>query len=346
MTDVSGIRHRLAAFDHLLASAATGATASTTKPKPATDLQPSGPATLSAGTIAAVHAESAALAKEQKLDAYMASASGPYSMTLSSGGKANVAAPPQFRMKGGYNGSPDAARKSIVVALGPKVSEKLKHSIDRVVVGRGTADDVRKVTQALVDAGQLPTVSAEEAPEAIQAMQWRFGVGFDCAGYVQRAFFASRGMTGTPAERAKYGFAAEAVNFGSQSIQSNPKFKKVSPELARAGDLISLKPPPNDDVGHVVIVRSNTPLSALDKAKMKLPESKFPGKVQKLEVDSSWGAGELGKGGGVKTKTWLYDPSTQAWATYDPKTGTAKLSSEGGPYDHPLAGVYRPKGEP
>jgi hypothetical protein len=292
-------------------------------------------ANLPAGTAGVAQARAAAIAA--KTDAFFDAADAPYAIATASGEKSVAYAPPQFRMVGGYN---DGNAKKLSAALSP-ASPKLQAAIGHVVAGRGTPEEVRMVTQALIDRGKLGPVTPGHEKEAIQALQWNYGVGMDCAGYVQRAFFAARGKVGTPEERKALGMNAMAVNFAS--LPTNPKWKSVPIASARAGDVLLLDPPKNEKVGHVVLVRKN---ELVDAKKLGVPESTFQGPVRCLEVDSSWGAGELGKNGGVKRCTWLYDEGSGKWATFDPATKSVSWSNENGPYDHPLKGIYRPKSEP
>jgi hypothetical protein len=248
-------------------------------------------------------------------------------------------------MVGGFTYHPNTDGPELMKALRP-ASPPVAAAANRVLSGRGTPEDVRLVTQALIDRGKLGPVTEGHESEAIQALQWKYGVGLDCAGYVQRAFFAARGQTGTPAERAALGMSARAVDENFAHVPNNPKFKSVPISAARAGDLVLLGAPAGESVGHVVLVRSNTPLSQLDATQMGIPAGTFIGPIRRFEVDSSWGAGESGTHGGVQRRTWLFDELTGRWASWNPATKTADFSTEKGPYNHPLTGIYRPKADP
>jgi hypothetical protein len=314
------------------------------KPKPApfealdkaTGAMPS----LDAATIAATKAQAQNAAMTQKVDAYFDAAHATYSITLPNGKSAQVKSPPQFRMNGGFN-----TAKGLNGALGPSY-RKLQDEVGRATAGRGTPEDVRKLTQALIDRGHLGPVDPKDPSAAIQAMQWKYGIGVDCSGYVQRAFFAIRGQTGTASERAALGLKGRAVDENFSGLPTNPKFKSVSIASARAGDVMVLGPPTIDEAGHKVLVRSNTIMTDGELARMGAPKGLFTGPVRKLEVDSSWGAGSSGTGGGVQRRTWLYDETTKKWASFDAETNHIIFSTMSGPYDHPLVGIYRPKGEP
>jgi hypothetical protein len=317
----------------------------------------SGPG-LAPTAIAAVKGQAFAAQLAEKNESFFDAANAAYSVPSADGGKTTVHAAPQFRMVGGFNyhtreiKTAEGKKQTVCVdgpplvkALAP-VTPALTAAVNRVITGRGTPEDVRLVTQTLIDRGKLGPLEPGHEAEAIQAMQWKYGIGMDCAGYVQRAFFAARGRTGTPAERAALGLCENAVNEGFSGLPTNPKFKSVPVAEARAGDLLLLGPPEGGSVGHVVLVQSNTPLSPLQTAKLGVAKGTLTGPVRRVEVDSSWGAGESGTHGGVQRRTWLYDEGTGRWASWDPATKAVDFSSTKGPYEHPLTGIYRPKSEP
>jgi len=288
------------------------------------------PATLAAARDAAMTA---------KIDAYFNKAAAEYSVTTPSGEKIAVKVPPQFRMVGGYN---DSATKGLTTALGPAWSKKLENEINRVQTGRGSPEDVAKVTTALIARGHLGPVDAKDAPASIQALQWKYGVGVDCAGYVQRAFLAIRGKSNGETDRKAMGLAAKTTDEGFFGIASNPKFKNVGIASARPGDIMTLGAPKDEKVGHVVLVRSNKLLAPNEASAMGLKSS---GPYRAIDVDSSWGAGEVGKGGGVQRRTWIYDEGSKTWSSWDPASKKLTPSTDSGPYNHPFTGIYRPKAE-
>ncbi len=299
--------------------------AATASAKPVLD-----PATLAAARDAAM---------TTKIDKYFNDAAAPYTVTTPSGEKITVKVPPQFRMNSGFN---DAAIGGLGAALGPKLSNQLKYEIERVRFGRGSPEDVAKITAGLIARGHLGPVDAKNAPEAIQALQWKYGVGIDCAGYVQRALLSIHGKSPSEHDRKAMGLTPSPNNENFASLPTNPKFSKVGVANARPGDIMTLKAPAKGDVGHVVLVRSNKVLMAAEAKAMGLAGT---GPHRALEVDSSWGAGELGKGGGVKRQTWIYDEGNKSWSSWDPTTKKLTASNAGGPYDHELDGIFRPKGE-
>lgn len=352
MSDTSGITNDRLRFVPTFLEPPVGP-----KGNPPPKVEPTGPS-LAAATLASVQGQAFAAQIAGKNEAFFGAANALYSIPSAGGGKTTVRAAAQFRMVGGFNYhsrevTVAAGKKATVCTDGPQlmqalspVTPKLTAAVNHVIAGRGTPEEVRLVTQTLIDRGKLGAVTPGHEAEAIQAMQWKYGVGIDCAGYVQRAFFAARGQTGSPAERAALGLSARAVDEGFAGLPSNPKFKSVPIPGARAGDVLLLGAPEPGAVGHVVLVHSNTQLSPMEIAKMGIAPGTLTGPVRRLEVDSSWGAGAEGTHGGVQRRTWLYDEGSGRWAAWDPSKKALELSKAEGPYHHPLTGIYRPKSEP
>jgi hypothetical protein len=71
-------------------------------------------------------------------------------------------------------------------------------------------------------------------------------------------------------------------------------------------------------------------------------------KIHIYEVDASWGAGQDGKlSGGLQRRIWLFNETTGKWGEANPdKDGELEvtISHTNGPYNHPMNGIYRPKG--
>lgn len=210
--------------------------------------------------------------------------------------------------------------------------------------GRGTLHDLRRVTQALVDAGHLPA-GTEPAGERIHQMQWNYGVGVDCAGYVQQAFLAAHGGT-----RATYGWKTMGYEDLS-SVVTNPTFRRVAPRDLRPGDLGVLGVPANDAVGHRVIIYSHKVVDPAKPGKLgehfgaDLAPLLRGGPVHCFEVDSSWGADGGDPAGGVRRDTWLYNEKTAVWS-YRCGVGNSTFCTTTSPYNHPLLGFFRPRSEP
>jgi hypothetical protein len=219
-----------------------------------------------------------------------------------------------------------------------------------VMQGRGTAEELVAVTQALIDAGKLPPGKPEDLALRIHRMQWEWGIGFDCAGYAQEAFLHARG-----ADRGRYGLN-QAVNENLAHLAERARFVKVSPTDARAGDIVSLAAGAGDTVGHAVIVRDHEVLSAKKAGELRLasPEKRDflrGGPIHRYEVDSSWGAGTGHDYGGVRRDEWLFNESTKEWGfvaravDVDGTQTSFFVVSRVGPCDHPIDGFFRPKDE-
>lgn len=288
-----------------------------------------------------------------RVDAYYESFNATYTVN----GK-SVQATPHFRISAGFSGQPGrTSGDKVQDDLNAMISKRdrkdynaaMKQAIHGVAYGRATAGQIKMVTEALIKSGQFE-VSKKMHPglsdsETIRMMQWDNGVGIDCAGYVQQAFMGVHG-----GGRDSFGFKP----FGEEnliSLKGNPHFSQVKAEDVKPGDLIILDAPQKGDVGHTVLVRSAHVAGANERKNFHDPDgfAKSTDTVRVYEVDASFGAGEDGDlQGGLQRKTWLFNETTQKWgqAYPDGKGGfEIKASSRTGPYDHPMNGIYHPKGE-
>jgi hypothetical protein len=229
----------------------------------------------------------------------------------------------------------------------------LSSVIDRLHEGRATPEQVRAVTQALIDAGHLPASSpgAPDLPARIKKMMFDHGIGLDCTGFVQQDFLASRGLA-----RKATGFNPEIANENLANLQGKG-FARVSLTNARPGDLFILNPPEPGQVGHTMIVydhRDATPEEATE-----LQARGFePGRIQAFVLDSSYGSNAQFDMGGVMRQVWFRDDKGK-WArkmeTTEPDGRRADegfkvyprnpKTDEESPYEHPIDGMYRPLGE-
>jgi hypothetical protein len=206
--------------------------------------------------------------------------------------------------------------------------------------GRGTPDNIRRVTQDLIYAGRLPP-GPGDVGSRIRIMMCNYGIGLDCAGYVQQAFLASRGVS-----RSQAGFGPATDE--DLSHLSARGFKSVPQSDARAGDLFILKPPANQKVGHTVMIRDvrqadpteAAGLAALGEPAWGRPD---PSAIQRFELDSSWGNWADPQRGGAKRETLYYNTAARLWAYPDGN----RWIIESTPYlQHPIDGIYRPAQEP
>jgi hypothetical protein len=295
---------------------------------------------------------------QSRIKEYFDKAAGTYKV---SGKEVRVA--PFFRMNGGFTerGLSVDGFKQLVEAAADRHDKAFLIAVNMCAYGKGTPEDVQKVTQALIDKGQLDEVRTkyERIPEAtfkerygnvsnhplsdenaIKLLQWDYGVGTDCSGYVEPAFLAAH------SGKAKdYGLDERDNLF---NLRDNKKFdRELTPVHARPGDLIILNDGSNP--GHTVLVYDRTELSR-SKLDPKDPNH-LPGidsfaqpdhKVHTIEVDASWGAsyGNL-ENGGVQRRTLLYDETTGKWADVD--KGTVVPQSVGPYHGHTVEGVYHPK---
>jgi hypothetical protein len=308
-----------------------------------------------------------------RLDKFLDACNATYTIPDGDGGATTTTARPAFRMTGGMSqDDPEVSRSMIRSALGPKVAGPLGGAIGRVCYGRGSPGDVQKVTQALIDAGQLPDRGGpiKTDQDRVRELMWHFGIGMDCAGYVSQAAPLAAGKSAAGLGTANVTDPSQL--FGALTLKGNPKWAPVpqtpgGPLDAQPGDVIQLNSR-DEPVGHFVVVYDHSVLDAAGE-KALLGQSKGDpgladfmsggGKIDSYQVDSSWGAGGDWSfaGGGVNRQTWLYNETTQQWGIFNQDQGRidapgtpyngdpapADFTPTDGPYDHDLGGVYRPK---
>ncbi len=260
---------------------------------------------------------------QQKLDAFMNRMNAGYQV-----GGHTVRVTPGFRMNTGYGPSVAKARDAILAKL-PQGAVPMS-TIGWVVSGKGTPEQIKTVTQALIDAGALRDVAAPDQQTAIRKMMFAYGIGCDCSGYTYQAYAAAHGTRFNPdlapgrlvsrdARDAQPGDVIRLVAAdGSTGAGSGHKVMVYSHQVRPAGS------PPPSFPGRPPVPASFT----------------SGGPVHVFELDSSWGGGPTGSYGGVQRGVWLLNESTGKWANYVPKDGSFHVSDTG-PYDHALGGVYR-----
>jgi hypothetical protein len=179
--------------------------------------------------------------------------------------------------------------------------------------GGGDPEHVRRLTQALIDAGRLPErVLGDYEPRReshdlglrVRAMMAEYGLGFDEAGYVRQAI--------------------------AHVAPGKTALARVSLATVRPGDVFAAAP--GIPVG---ILRRQREPSAAEEAKLREEPGFETGRIVAYEVDSSHGdvLAELDHGG-VARETWWHDEDTGAWRTLA-STGQERTFA-------PFDAVYRP----
>jgi hypothetical protein len=188
----------------------------------------------------------------------------------------------------------------------------------------------------LIGAGELTAVSTARPhltnAELVRALQRKFKVGIDCAGYVQLAFiFAFTGSDSDPARTRKSPGLHEKRGWEALRSLPDSHFTRVRVVEGRTGDLLVLKPraDSNDRAWHTVIVVERT---------SSAHEHTFV-------VDASWGVDLYGEAaGGVARRKFVHDTSSGKWWDIHPTNGTKAHENAIGPYDgHPIHGMFRAK---
>jgi hypothetical protein len=256
-----------------------------------------------------------------------------------------VRVPAAFRMYPGYSPQQAASvekHRPALVALGARVGLG-EGAVENVRWGRGTPEQVRTLTQGLIDDGQLkPTGGTLE--QRVRQMQFDYGIGFDCAGYSQQALLAGLGL-----KRADLGL--KPIRRENLDCDDRKYFEPVGRGDARAGDVLKLGAPAGESVGHRVIIANTGVLTDSERQRLQTVAEARPGGDEKevlgwqhvrvYEVDSSWGASGNPNAGGVRRETLYVNEDTKKWAWVGP---SGLLEQGDRPFDHPLDGIFRVKG--
>jgi hypothetical protein len=226
-----------------------------------------------------------------------------------------------------------------LVAIAGKVG--LGGEVGALNGGRATPGQIRRVTQALIDARRLPPPGKLDLASRVRTMMCNYGIGLDCAGYAQQAFLASRGVTRSQTQLG-------APNLENLSNLEHEGFARINVADARPGDLMVLTA--GRQVGHTAIVRDARPATA-DELQDLQNRDACKGATKKLDLahlqvlvlDSSWGNSADALIGGVERRTWWHDDTNNKWVT-EADGDVVVLDT---PYDsfHKLEGVYRPTSE-
>jgi hypothetical protein len=299
-------------------------------------------ARLLAATGAAGAAGAAGKRLERGVDSYFRAAASRY---VIDGKPVDVV--PQFRMVGGRNDDRVlAGQRAIQKRIGNGQGQFPLEMIGRVFAGRGSAAEVGRITQGLLDAGKLPAPKypGEPAATRVQRMMWEHGVGMDCAGFVQQGLASVHGKT------ARQLGLQDVHHEDLSAIDRNPHFEKVDIHAARPGDLITLRDTSPSQPGHTVMVARHSFTDGASISKLFPPgdvaRSAFISSkaIEVFEVDSSWGTDPKGEHGGVQRRTWIYNRETSKWAHLHPTVG---MVVDDVPYiGHTIDGTFRVKAAP
>jgi hypothetical protein len=292
--------------------------------------------------VAAYTVDARSTAIQSKLDAFKQDMTPTYRMPDGS----TVAVSAFFQMGPGGKQSPMlAANRGARDALASQLGVTSNFDYGRP----DNLASIQKITQGLIDAGKLGPDTGDAALQ-VRMMAWSFGVGIDCAGYVQNALYASQG-----GDAKRYGLGTIS-NENLLGLAYNSKWTNVGIAGARPGDVMTLGEIRNGakfvDFGHAVIVYEHQLAGDKERDALRTKVGtdaealKVLGdpKLHIFQLDSSWGTGNTPiNGAGVQRRTWLYGEST-GWLC---QRANGAFGADGPtPAGHTLSGPFRPKVQP
>ncbi len=280
---------------------------------------------------------------QRRLDAFL------YAMTPTFNtpdGSVSVAVP--FALHGYYGNQRQAFSPAFTARLNAaiKTMELPAETLGRIRAARASPEQIRAVTQALIDAGYLDPDRVIPLPDRVRQMMFDYGIGSDCAGYVREAHAWAKGRASATEA------PADPIDDDLSNLTAHG-YTRIS-ELGdvRPGDVVVLAPPSNDGPGHRAIVYAQRWATDEDLTSLlACPGDGQPfveaGAIRVVIVDSSWGSGDRAnnghiQAGGVQRDMWFYNEGTGKWAWAKEWTdGGRKVVASPMLYEHVLEGFYR-----
>jgi hypothetical protein len=271
-----------------------------------------------------------------RLDAFLALATPTFHTN-----EGDVAVSIAFRMTGAdsWNTGEVSHNSGALVNAGRRAG-LTEGTVSLVTSGRASVAQATVLAQALIDEGHLlpggPGTSKLEV--RVRQMMFSFGVGVDCAGYVQQAFLAAHAVT-----RSAVGLRPPLLENLSGLDQRG--YVRVALSDVRTGDLFILRPPSPTSVGHTAIVRDAYPTTGAEFDKLQRTvglssAQAASGRWTTFVVDSSWGSGGIAQYGGVARRQWWHDTVSDKWLSSGDR-GSITVSTK--PYGHTIEGIFRLK---
>ena len=247
----------------------------------------------------------------KRIDEYLDRANTEYDL----GRGTKVRALPQFRYA--KAGGIDLAKARLKDILGAAFEKRRPRAVHNAVYGRAKPSDIAAITQALIDKGELVVLRAERPglsdDQLVRALQRKFRIGIDCAGYVQLAFiFAFTGSDDDP-PKVRVGLGLDKRRGYEKLARLSPRhFTKVNYLDGQTGDLFVMRPRAGDRdrAWHTVIIVDHT----------------VSGSEHTFLVDASWGTDLYGEAaGGVARRNLVQDASPESGGTYIRSMGRRSL---------------------
>jgi cell wall-associated NlpC family hydrolase len=287
------------------------------------------------------------------VDAFFQSALGSYSTpaNIPTGAAAGtVIAAPTFMMNPGYDdqvafkAAKAAQAEMLRIATGAGLSSG---QLDRLTAGRATPDEVRTMTQALINAQPatmtlINTSAKVWQPLDVRKIMHSHAIGFDCAGYVQQAYLQATGRT-----RDQLGWKT-LENEGLLNLSGNGFRKFASMADLRPGDIIAFNATDANQPGHRTIVFDQRVATADDQSSLLQAAggASFAGAgtLRVLWMDSSYGSNGWYYRGGVQRQQWFYNGSQWGHLILDMQQApeTANNTPNQAPFLDVQNGLYGP----
>lgn len=270
----------------------------------------------------------------KKLDEVQERFAGPYRVP----GHGNISAPPTFHSPHPDNGRLAEQLRQRARAICEKLG--LGSDLKACFTAYPLPDQLVRVTQALIDNGELTGVSPIDA-QAIRDLQAKFHIGVHCMGYVRASQIA---LHGTRWDNYSDGRKFVHILKTNHIYDQRPGGLKAVAH-SRPGDVLHLdESPMTENREHNVVVRQRETLMLGDPRWGSLASSPHivtgAGPVHMLEVVQSGGGDNSVRG--VRREIWLFNEDSGAWASFDPTTKKITPYTHG-PQDHTKGSLFTPR---
>jgi hypothetical protein len=249
---------------------------------------------------------------------------------------------PGYRDQQAFKADPNQQAAILQTATGAGLSGP---ALARLLVGRGTPDEIRTIVQALVSSQPAsmtltnPLSTAWEPLDVRQIMH-SHAIGLDCAGYVQQAY-----LRATLRTRAQLGWA-EVENEGLFNLSGNGFVRVGKVRDLRPADIIVFNAANAGQPGHRTIVFDQRAATGSDQSALASATNaqtfSAAGDLRVIEMDSSYGSYGSPRRGGVQRQMWFFNGTKWAHLMRLDQEVSPRLSSSTLPFLDVQDGLYGP----